>query len=310
MRSHRLTTTILTVGLTLLGAVAQPSARFERLYAMPPTERLRLARKLAEFDALPTAEQARIREIDRQLQALGPIERQRYLRLMRDYNLWLRDQPRAVRLPLQQADPDARIKLINAIQAHQRKERDRFDQRARVFGDRLQVSTLGSEPLLLSALQLQFWFSLEPERRAKIQKPLNPRRQREAFLRAVQASEDFSRFGQAIFPRFRSVQKAERREEILTDALRRRLRGGQIPVKADNILRRLEIGRLKNLEEPRVDPDHLAAFEKRMPPWVRESLDPFPPDSAERRLRILYRMVFPPCEEISTTSDNATVKPL
>ncbi len=101
-----------------------------------------------------------------------------------------------------------------------------------------------------------------------------------------------------MFPRFRPEEKAGLREGLLLDALKQRLRGGNLPPKADNGLKRLELNLLRKAEEPRVEPYRLAEFEKHMPPWVRESLDPFPPDSAERRLRILYRMVFPPGEEL------------
>ena len=47
-----------------------------------------------------------------------------------------------------------------------------------------------------------------------------------------------------------------------------------------------------------VAPDRLARFSPPYPDGIQTSFDPLPPDEAQRRLTIAYRLVFPPPEEI------------
>jgi hypothetical protein len=59
-----------------------------------------------------------------------------------------------------------------------------------------------------------------------------------------------------------------------------------------------EVQVLHDLEAQTVDSSNLERFESSLPSWARESLDPLPPDAARRRLKVLYRLVFSPPEEI------------
>jgi hypothetical protein len=51
-----------------------------------------------------------------------------------------------------------------------------------------------------------------------------------------------------------------------------------------------------------VNPDRLAAFVAAFPPFIQTSFEQFPPDEARRRLTIVYRLVFPPGEEMKPVS--------
>lgn len=309
MRPRRPTVALATLALTLLGASASELAgTIERLRLMPPAQRERLWSRLREFDALPADEQARVRELDRRLAALPVDERRRLLRLIDAYESWLSDQPEPVRARIAAASPDARIALVNDLRARQRQERGRPALRGRLFDDRLQVSSLASEPLMLSALELRLWFSLGTDDREAVLKPPNPKRQKEEFFRRVRDSEHLGPVVRELTGRLRLEEGGRRPrleekigpriDQFLEEALRQRYRGVKFAPRVETGLRNAAVAVLKRQEEPKADPDQLRRFEEHMPPWVRESLDPLPPDSAERRLRILYRLVFPPGEEL------------
>ncbi len=47
-----------------------------------------------------------------------------------------------------------------------------------------------------------------------------------------------------------------------------------------------------------VKSDRLAAFVAAFPTFIQSSFEQYPPDEAQRRLTIVYRLVFPPGEEM------------
>src|SRR5207249_10847844 len=64
------------------------------------------------------------------------------------------------------------------------------------------------------------------------------------------------------------------------------------------LIRRLEAIYFRTHEPEPVDPQRLGWFEEALPSWLDELIDPLPPEAARRRLTILYRLVFPPPEEM------------
>ncbi|MBX6316719.1 MAG: hypothetical protein IRY99_27960, partial [Isosphaeraceae bacterium] len=75
--------------------------------------------------------------------------------------------------------------------------------------------------------------------------------------------------------------------------------------KAESLRRLTEYRFLRDHEPAPVSPANLARFVAALPSWIREGLDPLPPDAARRRLQVLYRLVFPPGEEIPAPAPTA-----
>ncbi len=63
-------------------------------------------------------------------------------------------------------------------------------------------------------------------------------------------------------------------------------------------MKKLEPEAMRAHDNARIDPANLARFEQALPPWAWESIDFMPPDAAKRRLKVLYRLVFPNGKEM------------
>ena len=50
-----------------------------------------------------------------------------------------------------------------------------------------------------------------------------------------------------------------------------------------------------------VTPERLSEFLAAFPPWLQSTFDPHSPEEAQRRLTVVYRLVFPPPQEIKPT---------
>jgi len=86
----------------------------------------------------------------------------------------------------------------------------------------------------------------------------------------------------------------EKRPALLLDDLKKKA-----DPRRPQILRRQAINfYFLDKKQAAVNPDRLAAFVAAFPPFIQTSFEQFPPDEARRRLTIVYRLVFPPGEEM------------
>ncbi len=295
-----LTTAIMSGGFEAARA-EDKTDNLDRLRSMPLELRQHLAQKIREFDALPSDRQAEIRTLDQRIAELPPADRERYLQLIRRYHLWLQSLPDAKRQAIEQSPPEDRIKLVNQYRDEQRKSNSML----RSSSDWLQVSALSPEPLRRLAIELKFWFSLEPEERQKILRLPNRNAQR------TQVEE----LARERFPQLREFRREQQRrfaaeEEDVKRELAKRFGPGKIPAKREDVFRKIaELRFLQEFDPAPVSIRNLQRFEAAMPPWVRESLDPLPPDAADRRLKVLYRLIFPAPNELPEPKPTTKTQP-
>lgn len=301
-----------------------------RVRSMSTEERARMLKALETFDGLDRVRRDAIRALNDRIQALDPETRKRYLAVLRRYHTFYMSLPDEKRKALDaEADPTKRLGLIAELHAEQK----RTAAATRTLSEGLQVSSLSPLRLRWLARELIVYFSLDPakdaseraefarlktqpEREAFAQKIIGAKGLRDrAELRAKLREED---------EEFRAAMDAVFRDP----ALRERFRKGQVdPAKpADAPKKKAGVGRprdeiaeklkdlngnqrelihkldeqrvLRDLDEEKVDPGRLARFEAALPPWARASIDDLPPDAARRRLKALYRLVFPSPEEM------------
>ncbi|MEO6808639.1 MAG: hypothetical protein ABI353_05955 [Isosphaeraceae bacterium] len=311
------TTGLSILVLSLLAALVQSTSANDadvsrkRLAAMPLEHRQTLANNLERFDTLPGDEQAAIRRLDQQLADAEPTDRQRYLDVMRRYHVWLQTLTKDQRQGLAAASPEQRMALVKRYRVEQRQTID-----AQPTLDWVQLTRLTTPDLEKTARRLKVWFNLDRAERAAVSALRDPDEQAtrlDELGRANGVSRDFRRERQDLAARLDVARK-----QLETELARRKLDGTSISKKrADAVAPRLKAAAVKHRlndllivrefkPEP-VDPARLIRFEADLPSWVRESLDPLPPESAWRRLHLLYRLVFPPGQEIAQPASK--VKP-
>jgi hypothetical protein len=309
--------TVLALGLLALLARSAPADPPEenrrRLAAMPLERRQTLARNLERLDALPADEQARLRQLDQQLAECEPTDRRRYLAVAHRYHLWLQTLTDDQRQALAAASPQERIVLVKRYRADQRQAVETHPSL-----DWVQLTRLTAPDLERTARQLKVWFHLDRADRdavAALRDPAERTARLDELGKANGALREFRRDHQALAAQLdagRTELDAEllRRKPAGSPALKKRGEAGQPRLKAEVARHRLkDLLIVRQFEPAKVDPAHLGRFEAELPAWVRESLDPLPPDAAWRRLHILYRLVFPPGQEIAPPSPAARPGP-
>ena len=174
--------------------------------------------------------------------------------------------------------------------------------------DWIQVSALNELTLFWTALHLKIWFLLTDEQRADLKK-LKSRDDRirdlQTYGRKLNAAGKFQHLRQEFLA---EIEKAEgRREDGNLAKAKKKVKEATDkknpvpplpPIKPNPNTRKAELNFLREHKPAPVDQAHLTQFEEECPSWLRESLEPLPPDAARRRLVILYRMVFPAPDEI------------
>jgi hypothetical protein len=299
--------------LCLGGLVAGPvrageAENLERLEALPRPQRQRLAENLRRFDGLDADGRRAVQQIDEQLAALPAEDRQRYQKLMHRYHLWAQGLSTQQRQDLQAAPPAQRLDLIKRLRAEQRQARD-----PRLETVWIRSAAFNPFSLFEVSYLIKVWLALGPKEQAEIDAMDLPAR----ILRLERLGQDRGlsreRPGRAELEELRS--QIERglpvRDGVLSrkelDELKRPLDGlptlkAPLAVKKmqarSGLVRRLETLYFRQHEPAPVAPQRLGWFEEALPSWLDEMIDPLPPDSARRRLTILYRLVFPLPEEI------------
>ncbi len=290
----------------LLVAAGELGSGFERIRALPASERARLLEKLRDFDLTPTAEQkSAIREMDRRIREMPVEERSRYLAVLRRYHAWYNALPDLLREELDTLAPSERMATVR-----------------RLLKDRPVPS--GSTPLMLRMLEpgefspfevasaYRIWQASGPEDRARVER---------ATPEAVRRNELF-RLGQKVKPSIpREIVPARFDENLAGSQARDWLWEGMKPVsmleeiigkvkaaepvrkKAERrrteALRRIAISyHVSQAEEPIVSPERLDQFIAGLPPWITTTYTSLAPDEARRRMAMAYRLVFPAGQEI------------
>lgn len=269
---------------------------------MPVEQRQALAKKLKQFDSLSQDAQASLRLLDSQLSELEPALRARYLDTLRRYHLWRLRLSEEQRRKLDAASPDKRLELVKQLRSQVppiASPNESINQ--------IQVG-LSATSLKETTFLLRTWGQLDKAERKQVEaaKDLGSRLKLMESLAArhgiqkfagsddTQFAIDLDRLEKAFAKRIEANSKASASKRK-TDP--RKLLEGLALKKSD-------LRFLRNHEPGRIDQSRLERFEKQIPDWIRETMDSLPPDAARRRLRVLYRLVYP-TEEIAEPPSNS-----
>ncbi len=157
-------------------------------------------------------------------------------------------------------------------------------------------------PLELASL-FMIWQALSPAKRRDIERsPAIPKRH-EAMSKLAEAKSiphevTIANFDEAnAAKRFEEFARANR-PVLLPSELRKKKDGLQTEPARD-IVRRQAINYYFSEHQPKsVTPERLSQFLAAFPPWLQSAFDPHPPEEAQRRLSVVYRLVFPHPAEI------------
>ena len=307
------------------------ASNLERVRSMTREHRARLAKSLDEFDALDRPTRDAVRSFDAQLAALEPEARRQAFATLRRYHVFYQNLPDEKRRKLDaEADPARRLDLIAAFRA----EADQTPEVASAVADGLQVSSLSPVRLRLLARELIVFFSLDPVKEARersefarLKLPAERRAyatkliQAKAFderaelrerVRGEQAEFEEAeakvarnpmlapRLSRGVQEQLKAEQQAKRKGDgsRIKDAIAARA-GKDLPARPrEELARKLDEQQLiRDYDAQEVAAANLDAFAADLPPWAGQSLDGLPPDAARRRLKTLYRLVFPSPEE-------------
>jgi hypothetical protein len=255
---------------------------------MPVEQRKLLAKNLERFDKLDRKERDAIEALDRELQDADPTVRARYLSVMRRYHLWLRSLPEEKRLQVESAPPDQRLDMVVKLL-----KSDPAAKSANTVWT--QSSALSPKLLLQQAYWIKIWFSLTPEERKPFNNPehANTRLTKlEELGRRKGITAERAKMEDAMketVARPLQAQTKLRNQYLTRKAAAKAERGRQL---LDELLY------VRFAHPAPVDPANLRRFANVIPSWIRESLDPLPPDAAKHRITLLYRMIYPEGEEI------------
>ena len=273
-----------------------------RLRLMPLAYRRALNEKLVEFDQLPASERARIKSLDQAIKDQEPEARDRYLGVLKQYEMWYQMLDASERSRLAETPPEERLSVIRELLATRPVAVwQRIDDVA------ARASTLNQERIINQVHWIRIWFKLSPAQRDEVEKEKPEARVKrlEAFASEVGVADER--------PALLQLHEKEARKLLQTKrAFNNRGVETIKPQVLTQILGRASEARyLQNFKPEPIPPTNLERFVDELPAWLREPLDPLPPAAAWRRLVLLYRLSFPaPAEipEASTKPENAQEK--
>ncbi len=290
---------------TILLAAVDPGRNEARLKAMPVEERQRLLENLRKFELLYSPrEQQAVRELDRRVNELEPERRAFYLAVLRRYHNWLNRLPDAKRDELKTTAPEQRMALVKKLLTDNPVPRADTPQ----F---LKITDVGADsPLELAALY-KIWQAMTAAQKQNVEQKPDPDNRRR-FLQTFADRKNLPH--EIIPPDFNEAASTDHIEPLLKksrpglapaiDEIKKRLANDAAKNKRKDarlaeIMRRLAINHyfLEHEVAP-VSPERLAQFLSAFPSWIQSTFDSYPPDEAQRRLTIVYRLVYPHPAEI------------
>lgn len=293
-----------------LGAADQLQDAMSRLQSMSTRQRTEITDALQRFELkIPPEEQKSIRELDRQIHALAPEERTRYLAVLRRYHNWLDTLPDTVKDNLLASAPEQRMPRIRTLLS-------RYPVPRGQTPNWMQFIEFSGPSFFELATLFKIWQDLSARERSEIEK-MSVSKRREKLLEHGFQKRAFREFRPDDFrleewiPKVQAkiaelheadpelqtaMAKAEKKLEELAKEKPLAKRRARSP-----ILRRLAINLYMLSQDPHpVSAEKLDAFFAAMPSWVQSSFDPYPADEARRRLTLVYRLVFPHPAEFQT----------
>jgi hypothetical protein len=289
---------ISALAMILVAAGVDLEENWTRLRGLPRAQRLKLIENLRRFDLVLRPEQQKaLRDLDRRIAELPPAQRVQYLSALHRYSNWLDHLPENRRDDLLDKPPDERFpevgKLLVGNHPVPKAETGRF----------LRIADLGMfSPFELAAV-FNIWRVLTPNQRQEVEKlPAGPQALEAIFTlgkaKAMEREIKPVEFDEEQWLTAMETHLREKRPALLLDDLKKKA-----DPRRPQILRRQAINfYFLDKKQEAVNPDRLAAFVAAFPAFIQTSFEQFPPDEARRRLTIVYRLVFPPGQEMKPVS--------
>jgi hypothetical protein len=258
-----------------------------RLRSMPREQRLYLAKKLQEFDALNPVERAAVRDLDQKLASLPEGDRENYYAVLRRYHLWLQGLSEAQRNEISSKPPALRMAAVSKIMK---------DQASRAAATPPFQTAAAAGPLIEQANSIKVWLALSKSEKEEVSRLEEPGRQG----RLIQLGRQLK---VVPVPRLTQWEQEEVQEKLGKKGMHQALKRFQDQVADKPVMkearrrRLLEHAYYEEHTPAKVRPENLANFAAALPPFVRATLDPLPPDEARRRLTVFYRLLYPPGKE-------------
>jgi hypothetical protein len=289
------------LAMVLLAAAFDPDQNWARLRGLPIERRAKLVENLKKFDLLYSrSKQDSLREIDRKINALPSESRTHYLAVLARYHHWLNQLPESKQDELESLPPTERMTAVKKLAADyplSNVQTWRF----------LRMVDIGEySPFELASL-FKIWQALAPEKRRQIERlPAIPKRH-EAMHATAEGKDVPHEIMPAEFDELKATEKFEQfarpnRPVLLLKELSKKKTEGALEAQRD-ILRRQAINYYFLNHPPKsVTPERLSDFLAAFPAWLQSAFDQHSPEEAQRRLTVVYRLVFPPPEEIKSTT--------
>ena len=289
---------VISAAVMLLAAVAFDSeANWARLRTLPDARRAKLVENVKKFDLLYTrGQQQSLRELDRRISELPGESRTQYLDVLDRYHNWLNQLPENKQEELSALEPADRMALVKKLI----RDYPLSKPAASRFLRRVDLGEYS--PIELASL-FMIWQGLSQAQRREIERmPAIPKRHdamnKLAETQGIAHEVTISGFDEAgAVQRFEEFARSNR-PLLLTTELRKKKQGIGAELSRD-ILRRQAINYYFSEHQPKsVTPERLSEFLAAFPPWLQSAFDPHPPEEAQRRLTVVYRLVFPHPAEI------------
>lgn len=307
---------ISAVAVLLAAAAFDAEANWARLRALPNDRRARLVENIKKFDLVFSgSQQASLRDLDRRINELPGESRAHYLEVLTRYHNWLNQLPEAKQEELSALPAADRMALVKKLFADYPLSRPLTSR----FVRRVDLGEYSAQEL---ASLFMIWRGLTPEKRRDIERlPAIPRCHAEMKKVAVAkgilndvALPNFDEF--KAHKNFEDFVRANNRPMLLLNELRKKKEAIQEKkegIQADlarDILRRQAMNFYFSEHPPKaVAPERLSAFLAEFPPWLKSVFDAHPPEDAQRRLSVVYRLVFPHPSEIVPSQKPAAAAP-
>ena len=284
----------ISAAVTVVAAAAvDPEQNWVRLRALSGERRAKLVGNLKNFDLLYSRQkQDSLRELDRRIHALSPDQRDHYLAVLRRYHNWLNQLPENKQDELNEQPPAERMAAVKKLVTD-------YPMPKSTTPRIVQMVDVGEySPFELASLYV-VWQSMTPQKRAQVER-LPSTLKRHQTMHELGEAQDIPR---EIKPPDFDDQRWIRQYEDMIRTKRPTLQLNELRKKQEvvrtEIMRRGAINHYF-LEFPRtaVTTERLGDFLAAFPSWLRTAFDHYPPDEAQRRLTIVYRLVFPAPEEM------------
>jgi hypothetical protein len=288
------------LAMILAAAVFDPDQNWVRLRGLPIERRAKLVENLKKFDLLYSrSKQDSLRELDRKIHVLPNDSRTHYLAVLARYHNWLNQLPESKQDELEGLPSTERMAAVKKLAADYpliNVQTSRF----------LRMVDVGEySPFELASL-FKIWQDLTPEKRREIERlPAIPRRH-EAMRKGAEEKDIPHEIKPSEFDELVATQRFEQfagpnRPVLLLKELRKKKDDAHVEIGREILRRQVINYYFLNHPAKSVTPERLSEFLAAFPAWLQSTFDPHSPEEAQRRLTVVYRLVFPPPQEFKPT---------